>query len=98
MGKEKVHGPLLQYTDDTLLSANMMKICLFKLKNTLGLFKWCSKQRINWEKSALSGVNLSEELNYMARKLGCQTEEFPFIYLGLPLGGYPKGNLLAIGD
>ena len=72
---------------------------LVKLKDTLELFEWCSGQKINWEKSAFSGVNVSEEeLNYMAGILGCHAEKHPFMYLGLPLGGYPRKEIfLATG-
>ena len=31
-----------------------------------------------------------EELLQMAGKLGCKAEKLPFLYLGLPLGGYPR--------
>ena len=73
---------------------------MVKLKDTLELFEWCSGQKINWEKSALSGVNLSqEELNYMVGILGCHAEKRPFMYLGLPLGGFVRKEIfLATGD
>ena len=62
---------------------------LLKLKDTIALFKWCSGQRVNWENSALCGVNVEEdELKLMAENMGCTTENMPFLYIGLPLGGY----------
>ena len=58
------------------------------------MFECCLGHKINREKSALRGVNVSEEkLNYMAEKLGCDIEKLPFMYLGLPLGGYPKKEI-----
>ena len=64
---------------------------LMKLKDTVTLFEWCFSQKINWEKSALYGVNVAEdELKYMAGIMGCLAENMPFLYLRLPLGGYPR--------
>ena len=69
--KEEVHVPLLQYTDDTLLFCKYDEDMLFKLNDTSTLIQWCSGQKINREKPAFSGVNLSDdELNYMDGKLG----------------------------
>ena len=64
---------------------------LIKLKVAIKLFEWCSYQKVNWDKSALSEVDVGDEdLLQMAGKLGCQVEKLPFLYLGLPLGGYPR--------
>lgn len=48
-------------------------------------------QKVNWEKSALYGVNVEEdELKNMPGKMGCSAKMMPFLYLGLPLGGYSR--------
>ena len=57
VGKEKVHIPILQFVDDTLLFCKYDESMLMKLKGTIALFEWCSGHRINWVKSALCGVN-----------------------------------------
>lgn len=45
----------------------------------------------SWEKSALYGVIVGEEdLQSKVEKLNYKVTSFPFIYLGLPLGGYPR--------
>ena len=67
---------------------------LFKLKDAINLFEWCSGQKVNWDKSTLSETNLGDdELSRMAGKVGCKMEKLPFLYLGLPLGGYPRQKL-----
>lgn len=55
------------------------------------LFEWCSDQEVNWEKSALCGLNIDEDkLLSTSTRLHCKVESLPFLYLGLPLVGYPK--------
>lgn len=58
---------------------------------TIDLLEWCSGQKVNWEKSALCGVNVDGiELYSVVSKLNCKATHRPFMYLGLPLGGHPK--------
>ena len=64
---------------------------LLKLKAATRLFEWCSGQKINWEKSALTSVNINDDdLFQTAARLGCKAEKLPILYLGLPLRGYPQ--------
>ncbi|TYJ99950.1 tryptophan--tRNA ligase [Cucumis melo var. makuwa] len=70
---------------------------LLKLKEAIKLFKWCLGQKLNWEKSALSGVNIPEDiLLQTAVRICCKAENLPVISLGLPLGGYPPLSLEKI--
>lgn len=85
MGRERIHVPILQYADDTLLFCKYDDSMLEKLRQTLELFEWCLGQKINWEKSALYGVNIDEnKLLFTASRLNCKAENLPFTYLGLP--------------
>ena len=62
-----------------------------KLKEAIRLYEWCPGHKVNWEKSALSGVNIPEDiLLQTADRIGCKAENLPIVYLGLPLGGYPR--------
>ena len=65
--------------------------CFSSLKDVIRLFEWCSGQKINWEKSILSGVNISDDdLFQIVAHLGCKAEKLPILYLGFLLGGYPR--------
>lgn len=61
------------------------------MRKTIELFEWCFGQKVNWDKSALYGINIDDnEVSSVAAKLNCKIEKLPIMYLGLPLGGYPK--------
>ena len=80
-----------QFADDTLLFCNYDSSMMDNLRQTLELFELCSSQKVNWVKLALCGTNVAEsELLSMAAILKCKVDHLPFIYLGLPLGGYPR--------
>lgn len=61
VGKDKSHIPILQYADDTILFCKYDEAMLLKLKKAINLFEWCSGQKVNLDKSALSGVNVGEK-------------------------------------
>ena len=91
MGKDLIHLPLLQFADDTLFFCKFDDQMLLKLKEAIRPFEWCSGQKVNWEKSTLSGVNIPEDiLLQTANRIGYKAENLPIIYVGLPLGGYPQ--------
>ena len=78
----------LQFADGTLLFFNYGSSLMDNLRQTLELFEWCSSQKVNWDKSALCGINVAEsELLSMAAILKCKVDHLPAIYLGLPLVG-----------
>ena len=91
VGKNKVHVPILQFADDTLLFCKYDFDMLEVLRKTIEFFEWCSGQKVNWEKSALCGLNIDDsEVKSTAARLNCKAEKLPLMYLGLPLGGHPK--------
>ena len=60
---------------------------LFFLKGILQSFSDAIGLKINFSKSMMVPINLSnEKLNHLARTFGCATSSFPFTYLGLPMG------------
>lgn len=88
--KDKVNLSSLQFADDTLLFCKYDEAMLDTLIQTIEFFEWCTGQKVNW-KSALCGVKIDENtLISISNRLNYKAGTLPFIYLGLPLGGYPK--------
>jgi len=54
------------------------------------IFEHVSGLKVNFNKSMLIGVNVSQSwLHEAAFVLNCRVGVFPFVYLGLPIGGDP---------
>ena len=83
------HGqdfPILQYTDDTLIFMQGDARQLFFLKAILNTFVESTSLKVNYSKSMMVLVNVSEQrLQHLANTFGCSTSSLPFTYLGLPL-------------
>lgn len=61
------------------------------MKKLLSFFEVVSSLKINFHKSVVSGVRLSqEEMAEFGNCLGCMTQALPVKYLGLPLGANPR--------
>lgn len=97
VGKDRVHISILQYHLHSTVRWWYLLFCKYdeemieNLKKTIEIFEWCSNQKVNWERSALCGINIEEnKLISVAGKLNCKAEHLPFLYLGLPLGRYSK--------
>lgn len=79
--------PIVQYADDTLLVMEADTKQLFFLKALLNSFSLSTGLKVNYNKSMMIPINVSEEkLDILAGTFGCVKGELPFIYLGLPLG------------
>jgi hypothetical protein len=79
--------PIVQYADDTLLIMPASASILFTLKGLLRSFSDFSGLHVNFSKSFLVPINVSEEKSkHLAKTFGCEVGEMPFTYLGLPLG------------
>jgi hypothetical protein len=78
--------PILQYANDTLIIVEGKTNQLFFLKALLNSFSVSTGLKINFQKSMMFPVNISEEkLDHLARTFGCDKGSLPFTYLGLPL-------------
>lgn len=78
--------PVIQYADDTLIMAEGDVNQLFFLKSLLNSFSLSTGLKINFNKSMMIPINVSEEkLDVLARTFGCSKGNLPFTYLGLPL-------------
>lgn len=61
----------------------------------LQVFEVVSGMKINKSKCGLAGINVENSvLSSYATPVGCSVKQFPFSYLGLPLGGNPLACVL----
>jgi hypothetical protein len=79
--------PIVQYTDDTLLIMHVEAPQLVFLKSLLQTFASSTGLKVNFGKSFLVPINVSDEkTTILSGTLGCQIGTMPFNYLGLSLG------------
>ncbi len=79
--------PIIQYADDTLILLKASQKEIFCFKALLNMFAQSTGRKVNYAKSSLYPLNLSEEKAYLiAGLLGSSIGKLPFTYLGLPLG------------
>jgi hypothetical protein len=76
----------LQYADDTILFLKNDIAMARNLKWLLTCFEQMSGMRINYHKSDLMPINLTEEdSNLFAQVICCPIGKFPFKYLAVPM-------------
>jgi hypothetical protein len=81
----------LQYADDTVFVGEAKVENLWTMKAILRGFELASGLKVNFWKSCLVGVNVSNNFMEMAsRFLNCRIGRTPFKYLGLPVGANPR--------
>ncbi|GAU26497.1 hypothetical protein TSUD_361300 [Trifolium subterraneum] len=81
----------LQFADDTLLLGVKSWANVRALRAVLVLFETMSGLKVNFNKSMLVGVNISNSwLCEAASSLRCKVEKIPFLYLGLSIGDDPR--------
>ena len=81
--------PIVQYADDTLLIMQADTRQLVCLKALLNTFASDTGLKVNYQKSVMVPINIQQErAQLFAGTLNCQPGQFPFTYLGLPLGLY----------
>ena len=78
----------LQFADDTLIIGQKIWLNVRSIRVVLLILEQMSGLKVNFNKSMLTGVNISKSwLSEAARVLHCRVGAFPFVYLGLPIGG-----------
>jgi len=81
----------LQFADDTLLLGVKSWANVRTLQAVLLLFEAMSGLKVNFLKSMLVGVNISDSwLAEATSTLHCKVGHVPFTYLGLSIGGDPR--------
>jgi hypothetical protein len=87
VGRENVPISILQYADNTLCIGEALVDNLWTIKAALRGFELVSGLKVNFFKSCIIGVNVSDEFLTMASDfLNCRIGRTPFKYLGLPVG------------
>ncbi|GKV37145.1 hypothetical protein SLEP1_g45206 [Rubroshorea leprosula] len=78
----------LQFADDTILFEEASNENIEVIKCIMRTFELASGLKINFRKSQLMGVGVEQNWrSKMAYRLCCKEGEFPFKYLGIPIGG-----------
>jgi hypothetical protein len=81
----------LQYADDTLCIGEASFANLWSLKAILRAFELVSGLKVNFWKSCVMGVNVSNDFIRLASLfLNSKIGSVPFKYLGLPVGANPR--------
>ena len=91
VGRDRTRVSLLQFGDETIFFSKASLEHVQNLKIILLAFGQVSGLKINLEKSTILGINTRQELlPSLALIFYCRVSEWPFSYLGLPLGENPK--------
>ena len=83
----------LQFANDSLLFCEADVQEVMNLKRILRCFEMVSGLKINFHKSVVCGVGISDScLKNFASLLNCKTQSLPLKFLGLPLGASPSSK------
>ncbi|GKE54423.1 reverse transcriptase domain, reverse transcriptase zinc-binding domain protein [Tanacetum coccineum] len=87
VGADRVIVSHLQYADDTIFFGEWSKENAKALMCILQCFEEVSGLKVNYNKSKLYSIGVSvSDSEVMARWMSCSMGEFPFTYLGFPIG------------
>ena len=91
VGYERVSVDLLQFADDTILFCKPTYQNVLTVKAILRCFELVSGLRINFHKSAVGVVGISNlDMIFFSKCLNCRQMALPFKYLGVTIGGNPR--------
>jgi hypothetical protein len=77
----------MSQTDDTIILLQASQRQLLCLKASLETFALSIRLRVNYAKSGMEPLNMTEEkTKLMTWVFGCSLQEMPLTYLGLPMG------------
>lgn len=77
----------LQFANDILMIGEMSYQNVCVIKALLQVFELVSRLKVNFHKSSLIGIHISDLwLAEAAYFLNCKTGRVPFVYLGLSVG------------
>jgi hypothetical protein len=88
VGNDSIEVSHLQFKDDTLLVGEVSWENVLTIRSILRYFKLASGLKVNFLKSRLVGLNMSDDfLADLAQFFNCS---IPFPFLGIPLGANPR--------
>lgn len=91
LGSNRMSISHLQFVDDTIIFCEADLKELILIKRILRCFQVMSGLKINFHKSVVCGVCISDsEVKDFAGELNCQSKKLSILYLGLPLGANPR--------
>ena len=91
VGRQKEEINILQYADDTLFFGTATTANVRVMKSILRIFELVSGLKINYAKSQFGCLGKSLDwCREAASYLNCGQLEFPFSYLGIPVGSTSK--------
>jgi len=92
VGSQRVQVNLLQFADDTFFFCNPSYHNVLVIKAILRSFELVSGLRVNFHKSTVGAVGISEIDKIVYSKcLNSQQMDLPFKHLGIVIGEIPKG-------
>jgi len=81
----------LQFSDNTFIIGEKSWSNVRSIRAVLMIFEHVSGFKVNFNKSLLIGVNVSDSwLHEAALVMNCRVGAFPFVYFGLPIGRDPQ--------
>ena len=91
MGSQGVQVDLLQFADDTIFFYEPSYHNVLVVKAILRSFEVVSELRVNFHKSVVGSVGISQlDVLVFSKCLNCRQMDFPFKYLGMTIGGNPR--------
>lgn len=79
--EDQIDFPIIQYADDTLLFMQADSRQLICLKGLLENFAQSTGLRVNYKKSCMIPINVSDErMTNLTAVFGCQIGTLPFTY------------------
>ncbi|GKU92387.1 hypothetical protein SLEP1_g6121 [Rubroshorea leprosula] len=88
IGQRGMNVTHLQFADDSIVFGEASDENIWAVKSVMRIFEMVSGLKVNFGKSVLMGINVSEE--WMSRTssiLNCKQGKLPCKYLGVPIGG-----------
>jgi hypothetical protein len=96
VGQNEIEISHLQFANDTLIMGESSWSNIWAVKAIFNFFELMSALKVNYHKSVLVSFNNTIQwMNGAASALNCKSGSYPFIDLGLPIGGDHRKKLFG---